>query len=94
MSAVDTGIAALAYGLRPRGDSDSVYEFSHDGRDYIAGLSAFDESFGKRWQLFVVTPLEDFTQQFSLNNRRMLMLGLAAILVQLLIIYVLASLIS
>ena len=94
VSAVDTGLAALAYGLRPRGDPDSVYGFSHDGRDYIAGLSAFDESFGKRWQLFVVTPLEDFTQQFSLNNRRMLMLGLAAILVQLVIIYVLASLIS
>jgi adenylate cyclase len=94
VSAVDTGLAALAYGRRPRGDPDSVYEFSQDGRDYVAGLSAFDESFGKRWQLFVVTPLEDFTQQFSLNNRRMLMLGLAAILVQLLVIYVLASLIS
>ncbi|MDF2972584.1 MAG: hypothetical protein K0R61_3034 [Microvirga sp.] len=94
VSAVDTGLAALAYGLRPRGGLVSVYEFSHDGREYIAGLSAFDESSGKRWQLFVVTPLDDFTQQFSLNNRRMLMLGLAAILVQLLIIYVLARLIA
>jgi adenylate cyclase len=94
VTAVDTGLAALAYGLQPRGDPGSVYEFSHDGRGYIAGLSAFNESFGKRWRLFVVTPLDDFTQQFSLNNRRMLMLGLVAILVQLLIIYVLASLIA
>ena len=89
-----SGLVALAYGLRPRGDPAPVYAFSHDGRDYIAGLSDFDQSFGKRWQLFVVTPLEDFTRQFSQNNRRMLMLGLAATLVQLLIIYVLASLIA
>jgi adenylate cyclase len=94
VSAADTGLAALAYGLRLQRDPGSVYEFSHDGRDYIAGLSAFDEGLGKRWQLFVVTPLEDFTQQFSLNNRRMLVLGLAAILVQVLVIYVLASLIA
>lgn len=94
VSSLDSGIAALAYGHRPKDDPHAVYEFSVDGGDYVAGLSAFDESFGKRWQLFVVTPLEDFTQQFSLNNRRMLMLGLAAILVQLLILYVLASLIS
>ena len=94
ITAVEQGLVALAYSLRPRGDPAPVYAFSHDGRDYIAGLSDFDQSFGKQWQLFVVTPLEDFTRQFSQNNRRMLMLGLAAILVQLLIIYVLASLIA
>ncbi len=94
VTAVEQGLVALAYSLRPRRDPAPVYAFSHDGRDYIAGLSDFDESFGKRWQLFVVTPLEDFTRQFSQNNRRMLMLGLAATLVQLLIIYVLASLIA
>ena len=94
VTAVEQGLVALAYSLRPRGNPAPVYAFSHDGRDYIAGLSDFDKSFGKRWQLFVVTPLEDFTRQFSQNNRRMLMLGVAATLVQLLIIYVLASLIA
>ena len=42
----------------------------------------------------MVTPLDDFTGQFTLNNRRMLMLGLGAVAVQLLIIYVLANLIA
>ena len=94
VTAVETGLAALAYGLRPRGGPSPVYAFSHEGRDYIASLSRFNQEFGKRWQLFVVTPLDDFTGQFTLNNRRMLMLGLGAVAVQLLIIYVLANLIA
>ena len=94
VSAVETGLAALAYGSRPRGERTPVYGFSHEGRDYVASLSGFDESFGKEWQLFVVTPLDDFTGQFSSHNRRMLMLGLVAVAAQLLIIYVLASLIT
>ena len=94
VSTVETGLAALAYGLRPRGESAPVYGFSQEGRDYVASLSPFDEGFGKRWQLFVVTPLDDFTGQFTLHNRRMLMLGLGAVAFQLLIIYVLASLIA
>ncbi|MFO1048797.1 MAG: adenylate/guanylate cyclase domain-containing protein [Geminicoccaceae bacterium] len=94
VSAVETGLAALAYGSRPRGERTPVYAFSHEGRDYIASLSGFDESFGKEWQLFVVTPLDDFTGQFRSHNRRMVMLGLVAVAAQLLIIYVLASLIA
>jgi adenylate cyclase len=80
--------------VRPRNEPDATFEFSHDGRDYIAALSAFNKDFHKPWQLFLVTPLDDFTGQLSLNNRRMLMLGMAAILVQLLVIYVLASLLA
>ncbi len=94
VTAVDNELAALAYGVRPRDDPDGVFPFSHDGEDYIVGLSGFDGAFGKRWRLFVVTPLADFTQEFSRNNRRMLLLGLAAILVQLGVIYVLASLVA
>jgi adenylate cyclase len=94
VTAVDNELVALAYSLRPRDDPEGVFPFSHDGEDYIVGLSGFDGAFGKRWRLFVVTPLADFTEEFSRNNRRMLLLGLAAILVQLGIIYVLASLVA
>ena len=94
VTAVETEATALAYTLRPRNDPDAVYDFSFDGRGYIAGIYAFDESFGKRWRLFVITPLRDFTEQFSLNNRRMLLLGLTAIVVQLIIILLLANLIA
>jgi adenylate cyclase len=94
VTAADNELAALAYGVRPRNDPDGVYPFSHDGEDYVIGLSDFDEAFGKRWRLFVVTPLADFTEEFSRNNRRMLLLGLAAILLQLGVIYVLAGLVA
>ena len=94
VTAVDNELIALAYSGRPRDDPDGVSQFSHDDQDYIVGLSGFDEAFGKRWQLFVVTPLADFTEAFSRNNRHMLLLGLAAIIVQLGVIYLLASLIA
>jgi adenylate cyclase len=94
VSALESRLAAVAYGLQPRDSPDPVFQFVHDGRDYLAALSPFDESFGKSWRLFLVTPLDDFTGELSLNNQRMLMVGIAAILVQLLVIYVLASLLS
>ena len=94
VSGVESGLTALAYGLRPRGDRAPVFAFSHEGRDYIASLSPFHEDFGKRWQLFVVTPLDDFTGQLTANNRRMVELGLAAVAVQLLVIWVLANLLA
>ena len=44
--------------------------------------------FGKRWQLFIITPLNDFTSPFKHNDRRLLFGGLIAIAVQILIINV------
>ena len=41
--------------------------------------------FGKRWQLFTVTPLSDFTSVFDANNQRLLMIGVIATVVQILI---------
>lgn len=94
VTAVGSRLAALAYASIPRDASDAVFQFRHDGLDYIVGLSDFNEEFGKRWRLFVVTPVNDFTEQFSINSRNMLLLGLAAIVVQLAIIYLLAGLIA
>ena len=47
--------------------------------------------FGKRWQLFIITPLDDFTGPFQRNNSRLLIFGLIAIAVQILIIYFLTA---
>jgi adenylate cyclase len=94
VTSIDKPLVALAYSFRPRGDPDGVFPFSHDGKDYLVGLSSFAEALGKPWQLFVITPLADLTEEFSRNNRRMLLLGLAAILVQLGVIYLLASLVA
>ena len=91
---VENRLVSLAYGQRPEGTSADVYSFSHDGADYIVGLSSFQEDLGKPWRLMVLTPLSDFTAEFTRNSRRMLLIGLAAVLAQLTIIYVIASLVA
>ncbi len=34
--------------------------------------------FGKKWQLFIITPLADFTSAFQANNIRLAIFGLMA----------------
>src|SRR5262249_22176046 len=50
--------------------------------------------FGKRWQLFIVTPIRDFTGAYDRNNIQLLLIGLIAIALQIAIIYLLSSVIS
>jgi adenylate cyclase len=50
--------------------------------------------FGKRWHLFIVTPLKDFMSPFEHNDRRLLFGGLIAIGVRILIIYLLSAVVS
>ncbi|MEO1091101.1 MAG: adenylate/guanylate cyclase domain-containing protein [Pseudomonadota bacterium] len=94
VTALGSELTAMAYGAQARNQTDAVELLTADDDDYIVGLAAFDEAFGKRWQLLVITPLDDFTEPFTRNNRHMLLAGLAAIVVQLAIIYLLASLIA
>ncbi len=91
---VDNRLVGLAYAARPREGHDDVYAFSHGGKDYIVGLSDFADAFGKPWRLMVLTPLADFTADLNRNNRHMVLLGLAAIAVQLAIVYLVASLVA
>ncbi len=88
-------LPAVAFGARPRGGADGAsYSFSHNGREYLASLSTMPPEFGKSWQLFTVTPLEDFTGSFRLNNERLLLFGLGATVLQILIIYLLSGILS
>ena len=91
---VENRLVAFAYGQRPFEGEEEVYEFDLAGQSYIVGLSSFEEDLGKPWRLMVLTPLGDFTGEFSKNNRDMLLLGFGAIVLQLAIIYVIASLLS
>jgi adenylate cyclase len=86
-------LPAIAFSARPR-DSGEPYSFSHGGQEYMASCSMLPMQFGKRWQLFIVTPLDDFTSPFKRNDKRLLIWGLAAIAVQILIIYFLSAVIS
>ncbi len=93
ISSLDNLLPAAAFGARPRA-TDKLYSFRRDGQEYVARLSAFAPEFGPRWQLFVVAPISDFTGEFEANNQRLLALGLAALLLQIVIIYFLTGAIS
>lgn len=99
VSDVTNRVVARAYNERPLAGSaehgEGVYRFvDRDGRALIVGLSQFGESFGKPWQMFVLTPVADFTADFDANAERLHLLGLLAIVVQLIVVAVTASLIS
>jgi len=93
VTTLGSDLPAIAFGNRPRGD-EKTYSFSHAGKDYVASLTTLPAAFGKKWQLFIITPLADFTTAFQEHNNRLLFFGLLAIALQILIIYFLTSVIS
>ena len=93
ITSLGNDVPAIAFSARPR-DSEKLFSFGHDGKDYVASLTTLPSDFGKRWQLFVVTPLGDFTEAFEEHNKRLFFFGLLAIVLQVLIIYFLSSVIS
>jgi hypothetical protein len=73
-----------------RANADAlVKRFRTDALDSIRNLY-----FGKRWQLFIITPLHDFTSPFENHDKRLLVFGLIAIALQIVIIYFLSTVIS
>lgn len=100
ISTLDNELPSVAFAARPRGHEDDAeaakvfYPFEHAGREYVANLSTLPAEFGKRWQIFIVTPIDDFTGTFLRNNDRLLLFGLIAIALQIAIIYFLSSVIS
>jgi len=93
ITSLANGLPAIAFSARPH-DSGKPYSFSYGGKEYVASWSMLPIKFGKRWQLFIVTPLKDFTNPFKRNDRRLLFWGLIAIGAQILIIYFLSAVVS
>ncbi len=93
ITSIGNGLTAIAFSSRPS-DGERMYSFKHGGEDYVASLSTLPSAFGKKWQLFVITPLADFTSAFDEQNRRLALFGVIAILLQVCIIYFLSSVIS
>jgi adenylate cyclase len=94
ISNLDSELPAIAYGARPRNGGDALYNFTSGGNEYVASLSTLPPDFGRRWQLFVVTPVSDFTGTFDRNNRLLLAVGLTATAIALVIIYFLSGALS
>jgi len=94
ISQLDNELPAIAYGAHPRNSGATLYDVHYGGREYLASLTTLPSDFGKRWQLFVITPISDFTGAFDRNNQYLLALGLIATGVALTIIYFMAGAIS
>ncbi len=96
ISALDNVLPSAAFGARPReaDRTNLLYSFNYKDREYVVSLSSLPEDIGKRWQLFVVTPIDDFTGAFERNNLRLLILGIVALLIEIVVLYFLSSVIS
>ncbi len=93
ITSLGNDLPAIAFSARPR-DSEKLFPFAYGGKDYVASLTTLPPDFGKRWQLFIVTPLGDFTEAFQEHNERLFLFGMVAIALQIFIIYFLSSVIS
>ena len=93
VTALDNDLPAFAFSARPRG-SEGLYTFTRDGRDYVASLATMPAEFGKKWQLFIITPLADFTSTFQANNIRLAIFGLMAMALQIVIIFFMTGVVS
>src|SRR5258708_7596352 len=96
ISSLDNDLPAEAFAARPRGQEGAklFYTFFQGGREYVASLSTLPTEFDKRWQIFIVTPVDDFTGSFKRNNNRLLAFGLIALALQIAIIFFLSGVIS
>lgn len=88
---IGNALVANAYLERPGNGSDDVYAVRYDGQEYIVGISDFSSASGKPWRMMVLTPLSDFSGELTRNNRLMATVGMIAVGVQLIIIYVVAA---
>ncbi|HWD60240.1 MAG TPA: adenylate/guanylate cyclase domain-containing protein [Stellaceae bacterium] len=93
ITSLDNRLPAIAYSARPR-NGDGPYSFSYGGRNYVASCATLPPWFGKSWQLFTITPLEDFTGPFDHNDRLLFIWGLIGIGTEILIIYFLSAMVS
>src|SRR5262249_36094216 len=89
----DNELPAMAAAARPRGGGGSFCSRLLC-REYLRSLSPLAPGFGKKWQLFTVTPLSDFPAEFQRNNEFLVIFGLLATALQVLIIYFLTGIVS
>lgn len=96
ISSLGSELPPAAFGARPRDaeGSSKRYTYLHGGKEYLISLSEMPPDIGNRWQLFVVSPVTDFTVAFNRNNQRLLLIGFAALVLQLIIIYLMSKRIS
>jgi len=88
----EEAVVGVAYSQRPRlGQDGEPFVVQHAGQEYLASLKPIAAAQGKAWQAFVIAPMADFNTEIVRNNREMLIIGLAATILQIFVIWVLAQ---
>ncbi|HVL76095.1 MAG TPA: adenylate/guanylate cyclase domain-containing protein [Noviherbaspirillum sp.] len=77
--------AALAERLRS-GAERFKFRAGPDNVEYLGIFSPFPTSFNKEWEMLIIAPTDDFIGQIRRTNRNLLIFGLAALLLQILLI--------
>ncbi len=93
VTSLDSELPALAYSARPRNSQD-LFTFTYQGREYIGSIGSLAPEFGKSWQLFIITPMDDFTGVFQENNMRLAAFGLLALVLEILVIHYLTGVVA
>ena len=90
ITALEDALPGVAFGNRPRGENQS-YLFDYNGSEYLASISSLEPDPGKKWQVFTITPMSDFLALFDRNNSSLLIIGICAVLLQILVVLILSG---
>jgi adenylate cyclase len=93
IASLESKLPAAAYNNRPS-NGDHVYSFSYNGKQYVASYTTLPLQIGSKWQLFIITPLDDFMREFKKHNTMLLVMGLVAIALEIIVIYFLSAALS
>jgi adenylate cyclase len=93
IASLESKLPAIAYNHRPN-DSEKLYYFAYDGKQYVASYTTLPLDLGSKWQLFIITPLDDFMHVFKEHNTKLLIMGLLAIALEIVVIYFLSAALS
>jgi adenylate cyclase len=85
---VDDGDVREAYQFqRQKSEDDFLFRSSQDGQEISASFTRFPGSFGRPWEIIILTPTDDFVGTLKRTNRQMILLIAALTGVELLLIY-------
>jgi class 3 adenylate cyclase len=70
------------------------FELAPDGKEYVALFSRIAGKFFKKWEVIVVTPIDDFVGALKQTNRKLIWLMAALVLLESAMIYIMARKIS
>lgn len=96
VGALDSDLPALAMVQQSKVSNKDNFTFVHPTtkEEYATSFSSFASDSSKRWQILIIAPLDDFSGPLKENNKRLLIFGTLAIILQILFIYFLSRLIA